>query len=147
VPLYAGLTRLPEAYEVGTREKFERRSAWWAFNFVGNWANLRYNAMIQDIRGAAGTLEDGFFALQPIVEKRAQDLYKENPTLARDYLTEYSNTMAQRTVDEWWNLSDRLIVKYSDGYMSTPGTEKSLGYPAEWLDAVGYGKTKKKTSN
>jgi hypothetical protein len=39
-------------------------------------------------------------------------------------------------------MADYLIVKYNDGYISTPGKTSSAGYPKEWLDAVGYGKTK-----
>jgi dipeptidase len=145
IPLYAGLTRLPESFEIGSRDRFDRKSAWWAFDFVSNWANLKYSYVIEDIKKAYSTLEDGFFDLQPIIEKRAVDLYKESPALAREYITDYSNTMAQRTVDEWWKLSDYLIVKYNDGYVSTPGEEKSVGYPKEWLDSVGFGKTKIQT--
>ena len=142
VPLYAGNTRLPESLEIGTRAEFNRKSAWWAFDFVSNWAQLRYDSMIQDIRAAYSTLEEGLFNSQASVEKRAAELYKENPEAAREYLTDYSNTMARQTVDEWWKLSDALIVKYNDGYINTPGSEKTAGYPKEWLDAVGYGKTK-----
>jgi dipeptidase len=142
VPFYAGLTEVPESYRLGTRARFERTSAWWAFNFVGNWSNLRYSSMIEDIRKAYTTIEDGFFEMQPTVEKRALDLYKEHPDLARQYLTRYSNTMAQRTVDEWWELADYLVVKYNDGYINTPTSSRSVGYPKEWLDAVGYGKTR-----
>ncbi len=142
VPLYAGLTRLPESFEIGTRDELNRKSAWWAFDFVSNWAQLRFDAMHDDIRKAYTTYEDGFFDLQPIIERRAADLYKDNPEAAREYLTDYSNTMAQRIVDEWWKLSDYLIVKYNDGYINTAGQERSGGYPKDWLDAVGYGTTK-----
>ncbi|MEW5982012.1 MAG: C69 family dipeptidase [Acidobacteriota bacterium] len=142
VPLYAGLTRLPESYEIGTRAQFDRRVAWWAFNFVSNWAQLRYDAMIEDIRKTSNVLEDGFFALQPDVEKRAVELYKQDPEKARAYITDYSNLMASGAVAEWWKLSDFLIMKYNDGYINVGGRERSAGYPKEWLDAVGYGTTK-----
>ncbi len=145
VPLYAGATRVPDSLEIGNRETFDRKSAWWAFNFVGNWAQLRYNAMIEDIRAAAARIENGFFGQQAEVEQKMLDLYKQDPAKARAFITEYSNTMAQKTVDEWWKLSDALIVKYSDGYVVTPGHESSPGYPKDWLDAVGYGKTKIRT--
>jgi dipeptidase len=145
VPLYAGLTRLPEAYQIGTRDEFDRKSAWWAANFIGNWANLRFDSMVADVRKASTAYEDGFFALQPIIEKRAADLYKENPDLAREYLTDYSNIMASRVAEEWWKLADYLVVKYNDGYVKAPGSDKAAGYPQEWLDAVGFGKTKIRT--
>ena len=142
VPLYAGLTRLPKAYEIGSRDRFDRNSAWWAFDFLGNWANLRYDAMIKDIREAYTRIEKGFFDQQADVEKKALDLYKQDPADAREFLTDYSNTMAQKTVEEWWKLADSMIVRYNDGYINERGQEKSVGYPKDWLDAVGYGKTK-----
>jgi len=142
VPFYCGITKLPKAFEVGGRDKFERESAFWAFNFVSNWAELKFSHMIEDIKKAYTTFEDGLFNLQPVIEKRAQDLYNEKPELAREYLTDYSNTMAQRVVDEWWKLGDYLIAKYSDGYINLPRTGQTVGYPEEWLEAVGYGETK-----
>ncbi len=141
VPLYGSIARLPKAYEVGGRDHFERDSAFWAFNFVANWAEIKFSYMLEDIRRARSTLEGGFFDLQGMVEKRALDLYREKPELAREYLTDYSCTMAQRTVEEWWMLSDYLVAKYSDGYVNIPRTGETVGYPREWLDAVGYGKT------
>jgi dipeptidase len=142
VPFYAGLTKVPKSFENGTRTEFDRTTAWWAFDFVSNWAQIRFNAMLEDIKKAYTTFEDEFFAKQPDIEKRALELYKQNPQLARDFLDEYSNTNAQKVVDAWWKLSDALIVKYNDGYINAPGQERSGGYPKDWLDAVGYGKTK-----
>ena len=49
---------------------------------------------------------------------------------------------AQRVFDDWWGLADYLIVKYNDGYVNVPEGRSAPGYTKEWLDAVGYGKTK-----
>jgi hypothetical protein len=44
-------------------------------------------------------------------------------------------------------------MKYNDGYVNSSGERKSVGYPQEWLDLVGYGekkilkKAKKPTEN
>jgi dipeptidase len=142
VPLYCSITTVPESLQIGRRDVFDRKSAWWAFDFVSNWANLRFSSMIEDIRRAYQDFETTFFNLQPAVEARAKTLYQDNPQACREYLTRYSNEMAQRVVDDWWTMADYLIVKYNDGYISTPGKMPSAGYPKEWLDAVGYGKTK-----
>ncbi len=142
VPLYAGALRLPESLQTGSRATFERRSAWWAFDFTSNWANLRWDLMHQDIRERGDALEKGFFDQQAEIERKALDLYKQDPARAREFLTDYTVTMAQKTVDEWWRFSDFLIAKYNDGYVNENGRERSVGYPKDWLDAVGYGKTK-----
>ncbi|HQJ47165.1 MAG TPA: C69 family dipeptidase, partial [Ignavibacteriaceae bacterium] len=41
-PFYTSITSLPKSYTVGNLSKFTRESAWWAFNFVANYANLRW---------------------------------------------------------------------------------------------------------
>jgi len=38
IPLYCGITKVPESFEIGRRDVFDRKSAWWAFNFVANLA-------------------------------------------------------------------------------------------------------------
>jgi len=142
IPLYGCITKVPEAFEIGRRDKFNRKSAWWAFDFVSNWANLRYSLIIKDIKKAYTDFESTFPELQPAVEARAKILYEENPEACREYLTKYSNEMAQRVVDDWWALADYLIAKYNDGYINLGARREAPGYPKEWLDAVGYGKTK-----
>ena len=98
---------------------------------------------LRDVDGTWSLVwEDQFENLQPVVEARAVELYKENPVAAREYLTKYSNEMAQAVVDDWWALSDYLVMKYNDGYINSSGERKSVGHPKEWLDLVGYGKKK-----
>ncbi|MBE3071523.1 MAG: C69 family dipeptidase [Acidobacteria bacterium] len=143
LPLYAGNTKVPEAFEIGSRTQFDRRSAWWAFNFTGNWANLNYNAMAGEIRKVATEIEDRFFAQQPIIEKTAVELYKLNPDAGRAYISDYSNRSAQDVVDAWWKLADTLVVSYQDFGLNLPGTAgAAVAYPKDWLDAVGFGKAK-----
>jgi dipeptidase len=143
LPLYAGNTKVPEAFEIGSRAQFDRRSAWWAFNFAGNWANLNYSAMAGEIRKAAADFEDRFFAQQPIIEKTALDLYKQNPDSGRAYINDYSNRAAQDVADAWWKLADTLVVRYQDFGQNLPGSAGAgAAYPKDWLDAVGYGKVK-----
>ncbi|HEX7486274.1 MAG TPA: C69 family dipeptidase [Vicinamibacterales bacterium] len=142
MPLYAGATKLPESVEIGSRAAVDRKSAWWAFDFVSNWSNLRWDAMHKDVRQRGDAIEKGFFDQQAEVEKKALELYQQDPAKAREYISDYTNTMVQKTVDEWWKFSDVLIAKYNDGYINENGKETSVGYPREWLESVGFGKTK-----
>lgn len=141
VPFYAGVTDLPKAYQTGTILEFDRDVAWWAFNFVSNWADLKYEYMIKDIRSKQKEIEDKEFAMQPAVEIAALELYKKDPNLAKRYLTDYCTDNANRVVNEWWKLADSLIVKYDDGYVNEPkDIAKPVGYPEWWLKEVGYDK-------
>ncbi len=69
VPFYAGITHTPKSFSEGSREFFDKNYAWWAFNFVSNWADLKYSYMIEDIKKVQKEFEDQFFANQPAVEK------------------------------------------------------------------------------
>src|SRR5512135_3363433 len=97
--------------------------------------------MAQEIRSAAATFEDRFFADQPRVEQAALDLYKQNPEKARAYISDYSNRAAEDVYDAWWKLADSLVVRYQDLGQNLPGSAgASASYPKDWLDAVGFGK-------
>ena len=142
VPFYAGNTKLPKAFEVGGRDKFERESAFWAFNFVANWAEIKFSYIFEDIQKKYSEFENEFYANQSGIEKKAVELYKQDPKKAQQFITDYSCKKAQRVVDEWWKFGDYLIAKYSDGYINLPKTGQSVGYPEEWLEKVEFGKTK-----
>ncbi|CCU84492.1 Peptidase U34 dipeptidase [Mesotoga infera] len=137
IPFYAGATSVPESFSQGARDFFDRSSAWWAFNHVSNLADLRYNVAIEIIKEEYTKFETEFLANQPLIEKVALDLYAENPEAAIDFITNYSNGLANRVVDRWWKLADELIYTLNDGYVDG----KTVGYPTWWLEAVGYGDT------
>ena len=42
VPLYCCIDEVPESFTRGDIQQFSWDSAWWVFNFVANFANLRY---------------------------------------------------------------------------------------------------------
>ncbi|GAH48830.1 unnamed protein product, partial [marine sediment metagenome] len=137
IPFYCQITEVPESFSSGSRLVFDKDYAWWAFNFVSNWADLKYSYMIEDIKGVQEEIEGGFFAMQSAVEMAAVELYKKDPALAVKYLTNYSNDCANRAVNAWWELADELIAKYDDGYVDGG----SVGYPTWWLEEVDFGGT------
>ncbi len=137
IPFYCGITEVPKSFSTGRRDVFDKDSAWWAFNFVSNWADLKFSYMIEDIKAAQNELEGDFFAMQPAIEKAALEMYKKDPSLAAKFLTDYSNNCANRAVDRWWKLAEDLIGKYDDGYVDG----SSVGYPIWWLEEVDFGST------
>jgi dipeptidase len=145
VPVYCGVTEVPMSWAEGKRHVFDRNHAWWAFNFVNNWASLKWSYMIKDINAAQQKYEGLFFAQQPVVEEKAAALYKEDPAKAVAYLTDYTNSNMMAVENAWWTLGEYLVGKYQDGYVMSPeGKLKQVGYPGEWLETVGFGETMKK---
>jgi dipeptidase len=137
VPLYCGITAVPESYAAGTLGKFSWDDAWWVFNFVANYTNLRYADMKTDIQAVQSKLEGQFLALQPAVEKTALELAKSDPQLLKQYLTDYSVSHAETVVKRYRELGEYLITKYNDGYVQDPkGRPHEQGYPESWLRDV-----------
>lgn len=117
VPIYAGVTKLPDSYAINDRTKFEfdnRESAWWAFDLVDNLVNRRYQDAIKDVAAVRDAFEAEQFALQPAIEKTAVELFNTNPELAMKFLTNYTNSRCNLAVDTYWKLAEMLIVKYDD---------------------------------
>ena len=136
-PLYCCIQDIPEPFAVGDLQKFSWDSAWWVFNFVANYANLKYSYMVKDIQKVQAALEGRFLALQPTIEKAALELYKTDAKLLVQYLTNYSVSQGEEVVKRWIELGEYLLTKYNDGYVKDErGRPRGLGYPSEWLKEV-----------
>jgi dipeptidase len=115
VPLYCGITEVPEAYTKGDHHSLDLSSAFWLFNLAGNWAQLRYCDMIKEINHEQRRIESAELSMQPLVDERAMRLYDASPEAARAYLTEYCVRNADAVLDSWRDLLDRLVDVYDDG--------------------------------
>lgn len=136
-PLYCGIDSVAPAFTTGSLQKFSWDSAWWVFNFVANFANLRYSDMVKDIQKVQGQIEGDLFALQPEIEKTALALARKDPALMTRYLTEYSLTRTATMMERWRALGEYLITTYNDGYVKDDkGSPQEVGYPESWLRDV-----------
>jgi dipeptidase len=131
-PLYAGVTDIPRSFATGRLDRFSWDSAWWIFNLVANYACLKYDYMIRDIRAVQRELESGLDAMQPTVEETALRLHADAPAAAADYLTSYAVTTGERVFARWRELAGELITRYNDGYVRTEGRAEEVGYPEAW---------------
>ena len=143
MPVYAGVNSVPVEFNCGNRNYFNRSSGWWAFNFMTNWATLRYCQIIEDIRAEQHRIEDEELSRQAEIDKSAKNLYDTKGDKACSiFLTQYCSRNALSVISDWWRLSDRLIVKYCNGQVNEVinGEVNSTreGYPNEWLGKVGY---------
>jgi dipeptidase len=137
VPFYCGIDAVPDSYAKGSLGRFSWDSAWWVFNFVANFANLKYSHMKEDIQAVQRELEETFDALQPTIEQTAVELHKKDPTLMATYLTDYSNSHADLVVKRYRELGELLIRKYNDGYVQNDtGRPEEVGYPESWYREV-----------
>lgn len=136
-PLYCGITDIPASYATGRLQKFSWDSAFWVFNFVSNYAGLRYEPMIADVRAVQRAIEGHYLAVQPAFEQAAVTLHRTDPVLAARWLTDYSVLQAEEVVRRWRTLGEQLLAKYNDGYIQDDkGRPQETGYPEGWLREV-----------
>ncbi|MBN1829151.1 MAG: C69 family dipeptidase, partial [Deltaproteobacteria bacterium] len=140
MPFYAGAMNLAPSIQRGNILKFDRESMWTAFNYVANFAMLKYSYMIKDIQAVRDRFEASAFGKQQELEDQALSLWKNGEkNAARRLLTEYADELAADVLREWWKLSEQLYLKYNDGYLNTKaGIAQAVFYPAWWLKLVGY---------
>ena len=151
-PMYSSMTKIPHVFEVGNGSMLEysETAAFWLFNQVANFAYLRYDVMAADVCKIMHAVEDGYLNDISRADAEAQALYKNDPSKAQQYLTDYSNKLADATFRSWKKLSQYLLVKYIDGnikkekdgrflpnkYNTTAASPDQPGYPEWWLKNV-----------
>jgi len=135
VPMYCGMTRIPESYAVGNGDllTYSETAAFWAFSFVSNFSYLRYNVMMEDVRKVQSELEEKFITEVAAIDAAATVLNETNPELAREFITNYSVNMGDYTVQRYKELGQYLLVKYIDGNIKKEENGEFLrskdGYP------------------
>lgn len=115
-PVYCGNTSQPECYNTKGADAvtFSMKNAFWVCNWVSNMVYPRYSLMFGSLKSVRDSLETSYFSAQAEIERKAMVLYDENPSLAIDFLTDYSIEKAQQMIDRWRQLGTYLIVKYND---------------------------------
>jgi dipeptidase len=150
-PIYTSTTQIPPSMKVGNGSmvEYSETSAFWTFNRVTNFAYMRYDVIIKDIRKKQHELESKYTQLVPAIDKAAAELYKTNPELSVEFLSDFSVDNAEKMVADWKELDKYLLVKYMDGNVKKeendkfklneydyPASPNYPGYSEEWRKRV-----------
>lgn len=129
VPIYAGTNSVPESWTVGyPKGGYNKDSAFWAFQALDSFSQLRFSDMHSDVRAVFDQIEDSELKNQAAVEQQALTYYtKENQKRAEIYLTNYSTSCASTAEQAARDMLGFLIGKYVDG---TPQATVSQA----WID-------------
>jgi dipeptidase len=151
IPFYCGITSVPETHSENNGDilTYSETSGFWVFQRVSHFVYLFYDRTIADVRKKQNELRDKFEAYTPAIDIAAERLYKQNPGLAIEFLTEYSHKTAVNTVNEWRDLGNFLLVKYLDGNVKQekdgeflynkwnfPLSPKHPDYPDSWKKEI-----------
>jgi len=82
---------------------------------VANLCYLRYDSMSADAIKLQQELEAAYVSYVPATDQAALLLHKQDPGLAREFITDFSVNTAENTVKLWRELGEYLLVKYMDG--------------------------------
>jgi dipeptidase len=151
VPFYCGIKKVPYSFAEGNGDmlKYSEDAAFWIFSRVAHFTYLFYDRVMPDVRKVQQELENKFAAYQPAIEMAALKLHETDPSLAREFITDYSVNAANNTVDRWKELGDFLLVKFLDGNVKQekdgellrnpwgyPLPPRFPGYPDSWKKNV-----------
>ena len=115
-PVYCSMTERPECYNTPGADAlhFSKKNAYWVCNMTSNMVYPRYSLMFPTLKEVRDSLDNSYFAAQASVEKKAQELYAQNPQAAVKYLNDYSVEKAQQMLARWNQLFEFMVVKYND---------------------------------
>lgn len=144
-PFFAKASGLNKAYSSGSPQKLDRDAAWWAFDYLNTISRNNFQRMTKvDIIPVQQSLEHNSMAFVEEMDKKVAGVPAEDiPKLLEKAATNNSNSI----LEKWWDLGDRLIAKYADGYINLPDGDYSdpetalpveIGYPSTWLDKTNY---------
>ena len=152
VPMYCGINKIPECFAVGNGDMltYSETSAFWAFNWVSNFAYLRYDDMIKDVQKVQKELENKYVAYVPVIDQAAETLINSGgEEKAKAFITEFSVNEANNMTTRWKQLGHYLLIKYMDGNIKREKdgeferTDTGLapaplqpGYPEWWYKAI-----------
>ncbi len=136
-PIYSCATSIPKPFHSGSLMNYSPDCAWWIFNLVSNYTNLRWSDAVKDVQKVQTEIEDKVIARQKAIESAALELYKTDKNLAAEFLTEYTAGQASSMMRKWTDLAYLLISKYNDGYVKNQkGQPETVGYSEEWLKKI-----------
>mgnify|MGYP000657538247 CR=1 FL=1 len=119
-PIYCGNLSLPESFDICGQDHFSRESALWAFRRTNRLAMVNWQIGQEILDKEVAGEEEKLFDEIDFYEKRALELLKQDAMnlkegkktqLGKEYLTNYSNSVARSVIDKWWELGDDLWVK------------------------------------
>lgn len=115
-PVYCSMTERPECYNTPGADAvhFSKKNAYWVCNMTSNMVYPRYSLMFPTLKEVRDSLDNSYFAAQAGVEKKAQELYAQNPQAAVKYLNDYSVEKAQQMLARWNQLFEFMVVTYND---------------------------------
>lgn len=153
-PIYSSATAVSEWLQEGNGSMMEYSptSAFWLVNRMANFAYLRYSTIATDIKKEIDKHEYCAMAAVAKADSIANVMMQVSPEMAREFLTHFSVTTADKLYAHWDKLDKYLLVKHIDGNSKKvdeggnfipnkhtplmPASQDATGYDDIWKRAV-----------
>ncbi|MFO7617218.1 MAG: C69 family dipeptidase [Bacteroidales bacterium] len=115
IPIFAGVTDLPQSYKVDGRVTgYSTESAWWAFNRLSTLAAQRWGDMRKDVDAEWLPLQKEIFRRTREIEEAA--LLAASVRDRKQLLTQFTVTWGTEVVKRAWKLGDLLWTRYDEKF-------------------------------
>lgn len=134
-PISPIMKELPKPYTVGDKfGVFDRDSLGWICIYVQEMAARHYNEAIKDIYALRDAKLDMLYEIVPLVQEQAAKIYRTEPDKAANILHQFYYSTALSWYQEWKDLGDLLMSKYSFGRINI----EVSGFPEWWNELIEY---------
>ncbi len=125
IPIWAGVTELPESFKVGCQKSYRTDSACWWFRRANRLAMIKWGWAREYLEGAVMEYENQLFDEAPLIEQRAMELRQTEMAASdngddvmgyREFLSRYTHNFARATMQKWWELGDFFWAYYARGW-------------------------------
>jgi len=147
LPLMGAATEpAPDSYHTreGHISKFSTKCAWWAFNIVNQYQDLKYNIINPHVLKNSHRIETEAVEAVASWNEEADKLDGDEAAKLK-LLTERSNAFAEKQVGEYWDFAFSLFAKFGRYVItyneSAVGGETLMRYPLWWLQSPEVGFT------
>jgi dipeptidase len=130
IPLFCGITELPLSFKIGSQDGFTAESAAWAFRRAARLAQLGWGKTRKRVEGLISEIEDRAFSEIPLIEKKALELYSENPDKVSAFITAYCRDFGLAVTERYWDLGDGLWADFASEFPPSP---EEFG---KWRDSI-----------
>jgi dipeptidase len=120
IPIWAGVTELPESFKVGCQKSYRTDSACWWFRRANRLAMIKWGWAREYIEGGVQDLEERLFDEVPLIERLAlesmQATDSDDPMDYRKLLTRYTDGFARGAMQRWWEMGDFFWARFARGW-------------------------------
>jgi dipeptidase len=126
IPIWAGVTELPESFKVGCQKSYRTDSACWWFRRANRLSMIKWGWAREYLEGAVMEYENQLFEEAPLIEQKALELMHAevaqndngdaDPMNYREFLNRYTHNFARATMQKWWELGDFFWAHYARGW-------------------------------